>query len=318
MYFLIFSAVVAVTIYFLNDYLMNRWYRLGFPQLNPKFVIGDIGDLLLGKKSVGIFLHEKCLETKNKRALGLYFSLRPNLLINDPQLIQDILVRDFNNFHDRPFYIDEVKNPLTGHLFSLPGQKWRDLRVKLTPAFTTGKLKGMLPIIKDCAEVLTDYLVKNIDDGNCEIELGNLFSRYTINIISSVAFGIENDCINNRDNIFYVICEKISKPNFKKGIMDIFAMFLPFVSVRAVDQEIEDFIFSMVQQTVDYREKNDVTRRDFMQLMIELKNNGFMTTDEKSSGEFENIRKLKISEVAAQAFVFIVAGEFFDHFIERL
>lgn len=311
--FLVFTSLFIATVYLANKFLMSRWSRRGFAQLSPKFMIGDIGKLLLGKQSFAVFLHEKCLQTKDKRALGLYFSLRPNLLINDPLLIQDILVRDFNNFHDRPFYVDEVKNPLTGHLFSLSGQKWRDLRVKLTPAFTTGKLKGMFPIIKDCAEVLENYLVKSFDEGRNEIEFGDLFARYTTNIISSVAFGIENDCINDRDHIFYRICQKISKPNFKKGFSDILAMFVPFVSIRAVDQEIEDFIFSIVNQTLEYREKNEFSRKDFMQLMVELKTQGFVTADDKSAGKIStDVRKMKVSEIAAQVFVFIVAGKKFS------
>jgi cytochrome P450 family 6 len=304
-------AWIAVTVYGLNYILMTRWSRRGFAQLDPTFLIGDIGQLLMGKKSIAFFLHEKCLATKkNSRALGLYFSLRANLLINDPLLIQDILIRDFNNFHDRPFYVDEKKNPLTGHLFSLPGQKWRDLRVKLTPAFTTGKLKGMFPIINDCAKVLETYLVKNVEKGIVEHELGDLFTRYTTNIISSVAFGIENDCINERDHIFYQISKKISKPSFKKGISDILAMFVPFVSIRAVDQEIEDFFFSIVEQTIEHREKTNFSRKDFMQLMIELKNQGFVSSDKGSDENVEvNARKMKVSEIAAQVFVFIVAGE---------
>lgn len=308
--FLVFAALFLATIYLANSFLMNRWSRRGFAQLNPKFIVGDIGKLLSGKQSIAVFLHEKCLLTKDKRALGLYFSLRPNLLINDPVLIQDILVRDFNNFHDRPFYVNEVKNPLTGHLFSLAGQKWRDLRVKLTPAFTTGKLKGMFPIIKYCAKVLEDYLQKNVDQGKNEVELADLFSRYTTNMISSVAFGIENDCINERDHIFYRICQKISMPSFKKGFSDILAMFVPFISIRAVDQEVEDFIFSIVKQNLEYREKNDFSRKDFMQLMVELKNQGFVSSDKENEGkDSSDVRKMKVSEIAAQVFVFIIAGE---------
>jgi cytochrome P450 family 6 len=264
----------------------------------------------MGKKSIALFLHEKCLATKNEaRALGLYFSLRPNLLVNDPLLIQDILVKDFNNFHDRPFYVDEVKNPLTGHLFSLPGQKWRDLRVKLTPAFTSGKLKGMFPIITDCAKVLEAFLSRKLQEGDNVHELGDLFTRYTTNIISSVAFGIDIDCINERDHIFYQISKKISKPSVTKGLKDILAMFVPFVSIRAVDKEVEDFFMSIVEQTIKHREESKFSRKDFMQLMIELKNQGFVSSDKESLGNTGNgARKMQISEIAAQVFVFIVAG----------
>lgn len=128
----------------------------------------------------------------------------------------------------------------------------------------------MFPIIKDCAITLEKYLKKKVEEGNDQIVLDDLFTRYTTNIISSVAFGIENDCINEPDNFFYQVCKKISKPNFKKGIADILAMFVPKVSIRSVDKEIEDFCLNIVEQTIKYRENSNFTRKDFLQLMIEL------------------------------------------------
>lgn len=55
----------------------------------------------------------------------------------------------------------------------------------------------------------------------------------------------------------------------------------------------------VVTETVDYREKNNIDRNDFMDLLIKLKNNG---TDESGLGA------LTLNEIAAQAFIFILAG----------
>lgn len=44
------------------------------------------------------------------------------------------------------------------HLFALEGNKWRNLRAKLSPAFTSGKLKGMFQTLLDCSSQLDQFL----------------------------------------------------------------------------------------------------------------------------------------------------------------
>lgn len=36
--------------------------------------------------------------------------------------------------------------------------------------------------------------------------------------------------------------------------------------------EVEDFIISVVQEIIEYREKHNLTRKDFFQLLLQLRN----------------------------------------------
>jgi len=84
--------------------------------------------------------------------------------------------------------------------------------------------------------------------------------------------------------------------------------------LKAIDGEVEDFIFSMVKQTVAYREEKNVSRNDFMQLLIQLKNQGYVPVDkgDKENGDVKvdsgNLTKLDMNSLVAQAFVFFAAG----------
>jgi cytochrome P450 family 6 len=44
------------------------------------------------------------------------------------------------SIHDRGFFVDEELEPPSGHLFLLPGNTWRNIRIKLSLTFTSGKM----------------------------------------------------------------------------------------------------------------------------------------------------------------------------------
>lgn len=62
------------------------------------------------------------------------------LLIKDTNLVRNVLIRDFHHFADRGIYYDEKNDPLSAHLFALDKEKWKNLRQKISPAFTPGTL----------------------------------------------------------------------------------------------------------------------------------------------------------------------------------
>jgi len=316
-------AILAVVIYFTNQHFFSYWKNRGFPYKEPTFLLGELKGMITMKKSFGEFFTHLYENYKHKRLLGLYFTYRPTLIVNDPLLIQEIMIKDFTSFHDRGFPVDEEIDPLGGHLFILAGQRWRDLRVKLSPTFTSGKLKGMYPAIKDCGHVLQDFIGNQVKNGNNIFDMRDLLARFTTNVISSVAFGIENDCINDRENIFRKMGLKIFEPTFKQMLLDILGMFVPklliSLKIKQIPQDIEDFFMSVVKQSIDNREKNkELERKDFMQLLIQLKNQGYVSADKDDEiddkiKEHDNIKletkKLTFNEVAAQTFLFFIAGK---------
>jgi len=209
-------------------------------------------------------------------------------------------------------------DPLQDNLFNTPGKKWRELRTKLSPTFTSGKLKAMFSIIKDCGNVLEKYLLKNVDNGNDVFDFRDLFARLTTNIISSVAFGIENDCINDPDHIFRRMGIRIFEMNSMKKLRAAIHTFVPIlrnvIKFKFTHDDVEEFFHGVVKQTIDYREKNNIERNDFMQLLIQLKNQGYLTADKGAtqSTEEENknqdLKKLSYEDLAANALLFFIAG----------
>lgn len=322
--YLLIALVAAI--YFVNSHYFSYWSKRGIPYKQPKFLIGALGEIFTGKKCMGEFFQDVYMTFKKNRILGFYFSYRPALLINDPVLVQDVMIKSFNSFHDRLTAADTETDPMSANLFMSCGQKWRDLRVKMTPTFTSGKLKTMFPTIRDCAKILQDYIDKTVQEGNDVYDIREIMARFTTSVISSVGFGIENDAINDPNNIFRQMGSKLLQPSLKRMIISTIFFFLPNVfktfniKVKRIPKEIDEFFMSIVKQTIEFRENNkDFHRKDFMELLIQLKNQGFVAADKNdqrhdlspTGQESSDKRKLTFNEVTAQAFVFFLAGIIF-------
>lgn len=106
---------------------------------------------------------------------------------------------------------------LLGHLFFLDGSQWRNLRTKLTPAFTSGKMKTMFSIIDACSNEMLSYL-----NGKSMVEVGDLFTRYTTNVVTRCAFGIDVDFFRVSDPMLEKMVHRVGNPTFldaiKRGI----------------------------------------------------------------------------------------------------
>ena len=73
----------------------------------------------------------------NSRISGLFEFRRPVVLIKDPQIIKHLTIKDFDHFMDHRILITDDIDPLLGkNLVSLTGDKWKDMRSTLSPAFT--------------------------------------------------------------------------------------------------------------------------------------------------------------------------------------
>jgi cytochrome P450 len=76
---------------------------------------------------------------------------------------------------------------------TLDGQEWKDRRVKLTPMFTSGKMKMMFEIIDSIGDKLVSVLGKEVTNSSDQ-EMRNWAQRFTGDNIGNVAFGLECSC----------------------------------------------------------------------------------------------------------------------------
>jgi len=277
------AAIILVTIYIYIKSSYSYWTKLGIPISNPIVPFGDFFEQVIKNSSFQTEVTKLYKTFEGHKYVGLYGLGKRILLVREIDLIRDILVKDFSHFHDRGLNISEKGNPLDQHLFSLTGAKWRNLRVKLTPTFTSGKMKMMLGTMVDCGKELRDILLQTARKGEA-IEIKDILARYATDIIASCAFGIQCNCLQNPDAEFRIWGRKIFVLTRRTRIFRFLSLLMPSLirrfGVSFTPTDVSNYFTKMVSETVEYREKNDIQRNDFMQLMIQLKNKTLVAGDE--------------------------------------
>jgi cytochrome P450 family 6 len=251
------------------------WKKRNVPYIKPKFPFGNLGDALLFRKSIGQTYENIYKKLEGEKYGGIYAFAKPRFIFRDPDIIKNILVKDFSSFHDRGFYMDEELEPMTGHLFLLPGNRWRNLRIKLSPTFTSGKMKMMFQTFVECAQELGSILEKSTCNEET-LEINDTLARYSTDIISSCAFGIQCNSLKNPNAELRQWGRKLFETSFRNTVIRIFNHstpgFLHVLNLKPVDPIVSKYFRRMVEETVNYRENNSFKRNDFMQLLIQIKN----------------------------------------------
>lgn len=79
------------------------------------------------------------------------------------------------------------------------------MRNTLSPSFTSRKMKIIFGLVTDYTEKFIDHLLNSNDDFEnvIEVEFKDLFTKYTTDVIATVAFGVNIDSVTEPKNEFY-------------------------------------------------------------------------------------------------------------------
>ncbi|XP_051165488.1 uncharacterized protein LOC127284206 [Leptopilina boulardi] len=294
-------AGIFLLLYFYSTSTHDFWKNKNVKGPKPTPLLGNFTDLMLNRISMGDYTKKLYEQFNNELMIGMFARKTPILLLKDPNLIKDVLIKDFNKFADRGINISEKVDVLSPHLFALEPERWRPLRKKLSPVFTSGKLKEMFHLLIETSEHLEEYL-NNIVIENEPIECRKLTAKFTTDVIGSCAFGIDINALSNEESEFLRMGRKIFDLNFwrtlKIRIRDITPWLYELLGPILAEKEMNNFFVNLVRDTMKYRKENNIVRHDFIDLLREVKENPDKLSD----------IELTDSLIAAQAFVFFIAG----------
>lgn len=307
-----FLLITAVIIYFLYRYGTSTytfWADRNVPFIKPVPFFGTLWLRIIRKSNM---IDDQQMQYKyfgDSRYGGNFLFRKPNLVIKDPQLVEQVLIKDFSTFYNRSLNPDPKISPLNKNLLTLQDAQWKNLRSKLTPAFSSGKLKVIHQELVQCCDELTKHLSTYAETGE-PLDTKKTLSRFIVYAIGSIAFGLKLNTLNDPNCEFAKVGESVFKMNFLKSLLGFLRMGFPslgrivdsvgrFFGKDGSDEESKIFIMNVVKDTVEYREKNNIQRNDFLQIMMELRKQDANSQDEM---------KFDLELMGANAFVFLLAG----------
>lgn len=139
--------------------------------------------------------------------VGIYRTMSPCLLIREPELIKNIVVKDFNHFVDNDVPMDKKVDPIFGrNPFVLRGTEWKTKRQQLTSHFTPGKVTIFF------FECCILYLFTGILNLCLRIRRSE-----TIKIESKIGVKFPEYFFCHQRNCFYGDNKKVGKHNLREG-----------------------------------------------------------------------------------------------------
>lgn len=186
-------------------------------------------------------------------------------------------MQNFDHFYDRQDAFEEANDPLFGNnLSALCGDKWRETRNLLTPAFTASKMKAMYELMLQCTENLTNHLSEKAKNPKNVLDTKDLFSKYTVDIIGTCAFGIGVDSFKNPKNEFYSVAKESAKFDglimmLKFVLLKISPKFMKWSGITLTSNRVNTFLTDLVKTTVETRDTKKIVRPDMIQLMMDAR-----------------------------------------------
>ncbi|XP_046823475.1 cytochrome P450 6a2-like isoform X2 [Vespa crabro] len=294
------TLIIFVLYYYLTS-TFDYWKVRGVKGPQPIPLFGNIKDIIFYKINLAEYLSNMYHFYKDEPYVGIFFGSKPTLILRDPQLIKDILIKDFSSFPQRGIFINTKGDPLSKNLIFFEALRWKPLRNKFAITFTSIKIKEMFPLMKITIDHLEQYINKIPD--NYILNINELNVKYTVEIINSCAFGIETNIFNDGENEFWKVAKEIFEANkislLKQNLQMYFPEFYNQFYFLFKNVRLTSFFVNIVKNTIEHRIKNDIVRNDFINILIELKRNSKNCSED-----------IELTDIfcAAQVFMLFAAG----------
>ncbi|XP_012223678.1 cytochrome P450 9e2 isoform X2 [Linepithema humile] len=277
----------------------NVFKRHGLLHIPPFPILGNMTSIIFRRVSFADFSLTLYNTYPDAKYFGFYATTNPIILLRDPELIKTVLVKNFDAFPDRRGLRDLNEPLFANNLFSLHGEKWRNIRNLLSPSFTSSKMKTMFTLMSECAADFVKFL-STLPTDKSDLDMKDAFTKYTNDVIATCAFGIKIDSMKDPTNKFYVNGKEAT--NFLSGLRTIKFLFLrtfpklgALLNIKLIDNYVSTFFKDIIQTTIDTRDAEHITRPDMIQLMMDIRGK-------------EGRRQLDIDDMVAQAFIFFFGG----------
>uniref|UniRef100_A0A8C4HX92 Thromboxane-A synthase n=1 Tax=Dicentrarchus labrax TaxID=13489 RepID=A0A8C4HX92_DICLA len=254
-------------LYWYSIYPYSVLSRCGIKHPKP---IPFLGNIFMFRQ--GFFSPINELIKTHGRVCGYYLGRRPVVVVADPDMLRQVMVRDFST---RTCTLCDSNISFYDFIWN---ERWKRVRSILTPSFSASKMKEMVPLINTATDALMNNLNVYAESGEA-FDIHKCFGCFTMDVIASVAFATQVDSQNNPDDPFVRHAQMFFSFSFFRPIMLFFIAF-PFIMAPLAGlipnkrrDQMNQFFINSIQKIIQQREEQppEQRRRDFLQLMLDAR-----------------------------------------------
>lgn len=295
---ILITITACICLYYFILGKLSHFKRLKIPHVRPIPLLGNLGPFIFRRLSLPENLQKIYDLFPHVKYFGFYEFMAPVYVIRDPEIITTIAIKNFDNFCDHHDLFEKNEPLISGNLFSVKGDHWREMRKLLSPTFSSGKIKIMFQLMCECAENLTDFLVNDSGNIGKTYDMKDVLSKYGNDVVATCAFGISVNSFKHPNNEFLLLAKEastFSNNSLKVLINKHFPLFARFLRLKLFSSRVRSFFKEIIADTVKTRDEQKIIRPDMLHLMMEQR--------DKTDGV-----TIDIDQITTHSFVFLIAG----------
>ncbi|XP_018363633.1 PREDICTED: cytochrome P450 9e2-like [Trachymyrmex cornetzi] len=264
----VLSIVISVLVTYYLFRKFNFFKRNGIIHIPSIPILGAMVPIIFRQMSFVDFTRKIYNFNRDAKYIGFYATTKPVLMLRDPEVIKDVVIKNFDTFTNNPALADTNDYVLSQNLFGLQNAKWRHVKNLLSPFFTSHKLKTIFTLMSKHAADFAELML-TLPADKSDVNMKDIFDRYTNDVVALCIYGMKIDSIRNPTNKFYVCGKDITYMS----------------AIRSIK----------IKNEIVIRNAEHVSRPDMIQLMLD--NRG-------KEGQIQ----LDVDDIVAQAYAFYFAS----------
>ncbi|XP_013102251.2 probable cytochrome P450 317a1 [Stomoxys calcitrans] len=322
---LVIGLILALLFVFMK-YVRDYWHFLGVPNEKPRPMVEVVKTISKYGTTTQVqdqMEYFKKLYKKFKGSgpfCGFYYLFEPRVMVLSPELVQQILVKNFSNFNDRGHYHNRKTDPLSADLFSISGDHWKEMRLKLEPVFQKAHMHHFFESIREeCEKTFLFFELQRQEyqkispQSDVALDVKPIMHRYVLANIAKCVFGLNKAMqvkypLEEFDAMTQYALYTHRHGNFLTSIMDRYPRFFRSLNYSTTNEKVHAYFKALLNDVIAHRNKVEAYTDDYLQLLINLMNQEYNTHETEVHNEGIGLMEHLFNELASHAFTFLRAG----------